>query len=190
MSYRPICDTWILTRPKVKFYGAYPAGFLGRARDLLGVRRTDAVLHVCAGKVREYPYRGLGKNDKTLDLDPLTAPDYCQDAREPLPLRDVYSDIEGFSPAVFAPVPWDAVLIDRPYTADDAAHYAPGSEALPSINALLRNALLVIDVGSKVGILDYVWPGPPKNAKETAIVGVFMGRNNRARCFSVFERLS
>lgn len=30
-SYRPICDLWILARPKVKYYGAYPNGFLERA---------------------------------------------------------------------------------------------------------------------------------------------------------------
>lgn len=37
MSYRPITDFWILARPKVKYYGAYPSGFLERARALVGV---------------------------------------------------------------------------------------------------------------------------------------------------------
>jgi hypothetical protein len=32
VSYRPITDVWILARPKVKYYGAYPNGFLERAR--------------------------------------------------------------------------------------------------------------------------------------------------------------
>ena len=31
MSYRPITDVWILGRPKVRYYGAYPSGFLERA---------------------------------------------------------------------------------------------------------------------------------------------------------------
>jgi hypothetical protein len=60
MSFRPIADVWILARSKVKYFGAYPAGFLSRARDLLGVGINDQVLHVCAGKVRKYPYRGFG----------------------------------------------------------------------------------------------------------------------------------
>lgn len=36
MSFRPIADVWILARPKVKYYGAYPNGFLERALPLLG----------------------------------------------------------------------------------------------------------------------------------------------------------
>lgn len=92
MSYRPITDVWILARPKVKFYGAYPAGFLSRARALLGVRPYDAVLHVCAGAVRQYPgphngvaYKGLGPNDMTLDASPDYLPDFLRDANLELP---------------------------------------------------------------------------------------------------------
>lgn len=85
MSYRPICDIWLLARPKVAYYGAYPAGFLGRARDLLGVTPTSYVLHVCGGKVRDYPYRGLSQNDYTMDLDQDLKPDFCQDVREHWP---------------------------------------------------------------------------------------------------------
>ena len=188
MSYRPITDIWILGRPKVKYYGAYPAGFLKRARALLGADHyQDAVLHVCGGKVREYKcgptckegcQHGLGVMDKTLDLDPACNPDFLQDAREPLP---VPSSVIPF---------WRAVLIDRPYTEPDAAHYVPGADNLPEINVLLRNALKVVDTGGKVGVLDYVWPMPPKNAKEVAVVAVGTGRNNRARWFTVFEKLS
>ena len=60
MTYRPITDTWILTRAKLKrghtFYGAYPGGFPERARALLGVTINDPVLHVCGGKIKYYPY--------------------------------------------------------------------------------------------------------------------------------------
>ena len=186
MSYRPICDTWILTRPKVKYYGAYPSGFLHRARHLIAARRLDAVLHVCSGKIRDYPYRGLGAFDKTLDLDPACEPDFLQDAREPLPMNHSfdYALDEGVD------VPWAAVLIDRPYSEADADHYVPGRDKLPTANELVRNAMKVIDVGSFVGILDYVWPHCPKNAREAAVIEVCCGRNNRARQFTVFERLS
>lgn len=180
MSYRPICDVWLLARSKTKYYGAYPAGFLGRARDLLGVRASDAVLHVCAGKVREYPYRGLGPNDRTVDLDPETDPDYIRDVRSGLPLPPIMFD---------GPVFWPAVLIDRPYSTEDAAHYKPGAESLPPLNPLLKAALAVVPIGHRVGVLDYVWPHPGKKGIERAVVAVGTGRNGRARWFTVWERL-
>lgn len=173
MSYRPVCDTWILARSKVKYYGAFPAGFLHRARHLLGAHINDPVLHVCAGHVRAYPYRGVGPNDKTLDLDPACCPDYLQDARLPFPRVRV----------------WSGVLIDRPYSAEDADHYAVGRAVLPTANELVRNAIAVLPVGGRVGILDYVWPQPPKNAVEQAVITVVTGRNNRARLYTVFEKM-
>lgn len=188
MSYRPICDTWILARSKVKYYGAYPAGFLHRARHLLGVSLADPVLHVCSGKIREYPYRGFGKWDKTLDLDPACTPDFLQDARLPFPrrLKGGYTEANiehGYTD-------WAAVLIDRPYTSADADHYVPGREVLPGANELIRSGIKVVPIGGKVGILDYIWPQPPKNAIEQAVITVVTGRNNRARLFTVFERMS
>jgi len=177
MNYRPITDVWILARPKVKYYGAYPNGFLERARVLVGAPIDEPVLHVCGGRVREYPVRGgFGPNDKTLDLDPALEPDYLQDARGAFPAAS-----------------WAGVLIDRPYTGEDAEHYVPGQSVLPTANELVRNALKVLDVGRRVGILDYMFPSPPPKSskiesKLIALVGVFMGYNNRARCFTVFER--
>jgi hypothetical protein len=179
MSYRPVCDVWILARSKVQFYGAYPAGFLHRARALLGVTPDDAVLHVCAGKVRDYPYRGLGALDMTLDLDPACQPDFLQDARDPLP-ECPYTD-DGL---------WRAILIDRPYTAEDAAHYVPGADALPSINDLLKRSLRAVPEGHRVGVLDYMWGHPGKVGREVAVVAVGTGRNNRARWYVVYERLN
>lgn len=172
MNYRPVCDTWVLARSKVKYYGAFPSGFLHRARAILGAHIDSPVLFVCGGKVREYPFRGLGGHDKTLDLDPALNPDYLQDAREPFPAG-----------------PWAGVLIDRPYTEEDADHYAPGRVLLPSANLLVKNGIAAVSIGSKVGILDYVWPQPPKNATEVAVITVVTGRNNRARLFTVFERM-
>lgn len=181
MNYRPICDVWILARPKklkdgTTYHGSYPSGFLHRARALLGVGPDDAVLHVCGGKVREYAGKGFGPSDKTLDLDPACKPDYLHDARIPLPWKNEIK----FEP-------WPAALIDRPYTADDAKQYAPGS--LPSVNLLLKNALGVVGVGSRVGVLDYKWPQPPRFGTEVAIIGVGTGRNGSARWFTVFQRI-
>jgi hypothetical protein len=179
MSYRPICDVWILARSKVPYYGAFPAGFLHRARTLLGVSVEQPVLHVCAGKVRDYPYRGLGLNDYTMDLDPVCEPDFLQDAREPLPQCPLMHN--GL---------WPAILIDRPYTKEDADHYAPGKDVLPPINDLLKNALRSVPELRRVGVIDYIWPHPGKLGQEVAVVAVGTGRNNRARWFTVFERVA
>jgi hypothetical protein len=183
MSYRPVCDTWILARSKVKYYGAFPSGFLHRARHLLGVPLDSPVLFVCGGKVRDYPFRGFGPRDLTLDLDPACNPDFLQDAREPFPDGKSL----GYYDSTFH---WYGVLIDRPYTDADADHYIPGRERLPSANQLVKNAIDILPVGARVGILDYVWPQPPKNATEQAVITVVTGRNNRARLFTVFERMS
>lgn len=189
MSYRPITDTWILARPKVKgWYGAFPSGFLGRARALLGVGIDDPVLHVCAGKVRDYPFDGFGPNDKTLDLDPEAKPDFLMDAREirpgypPAPCRECSGNQ---SCGEF----WPAVLIDRPYTEEDAKHYSPlVHDKLPNLNDLLKRCLSIVPPGGKVGVLDYFLPRPPKTAKFTALVSVYVGFGNRARAYAVFER--
>lgn len=197
MNYRPITDMWILGRPKTGYYGSFPAGFLARARQLLGVGRVGAVLHVCSGAILDYRcgptckgrksgkrhYHGFGPNDKTLDLNPEVKPDYLQDARDPYPK----------SPWIGGQ-PWDAVLIDRPYTEDDADEYikhglVEGRTVLPSPQLLIKNAIDVLPIGGKVGILDYKWPSPPKNAKEVALVGVAVGRKSNARWFTVFERI-
>lgn len=178
MSYRPIADTWILARSKVKYYGAFPAGFLSRARTLLGVGKDDSVLHVCAGRVRDYPYAGFGANDYTLDLDPDLQPDFLQDARDALPTNPLDRDGQ-----------WDAILIDRPYTEIDAAHYEPGPQRLPDLNDLVKRSLQAVKPGGRVGSLDYMWPHPGKLGKEVAVVGVGTGRNGRARWYCVFERL-
>jgi hypothetical protein len=172
MTCRPITDVWLLARPKVKYYGAYPSGFLHRARTLLGVGPADAVLHVFSGRVRDYPFKGLGQYDKTVDVDPALVPDFCLDIMTaPLPAG-----------------PWAAVLADPPYTPEDAACYGP--HACPKVNDVLRACLTVVVPGARVGILHYQWPQPPKHAQEVAVVAVGTGRNQRARWFTVFEKIS
>jgi hypothetical protein len=209
VSYRPVCDVWILARTKLKpdeegnkqsYYGAYPAGFLHRARQLLGVRRTDPVLHVCGGMVKQCLYRGFEENDRTLDLCPDTNPDYLMDARM-LGIRK--GDLFPYVSAAGAPgiqtvddggpnhPLWPAILIDRPYTTADHAEYDVPREVFPhDLNDLLKRALECVEPGGRVGVLDYLWPSPPgKLGKEVAVIAVGTGRNNRARWFTVFERL-
>lgn len=173
MNYRPICDTWFLARPKVKYYGAYPSGFLSRARALLGVTGEEPVLHVCSGLVRQYPFAGWGPQDRTLDLDAELdpPPDFVQSCLEPLPLG-----------------PWGAILADPPYSIEDAARYRPGALVFPLPSRLLSNCLNALPVGHRVGLLHRQIPRPPATAKLIAAVAVYVGFNNLARVYSVFER--
>lgn len=182
MSYRPICDLWILARAKLKphkngdkrsYFGSFPGGFPERARVLLGCSIDEPVLHVCGGAARFYPYaKGFGKNDKTLDLDPETEPDYLQDARSEYP--------RGFR----------AILADPPYSTEDAKHYRPGEYNYPKPNEIVKRSLEALEIGGRVGIIHYQLPGMPKNAKFLACVGVVVGFQNRIRVFSVFEKIA
>jgi hypothetical protein len=177
MSYRPITDMWILARAKLKdghkYYGAYLGGFPERARALLGATVTEPVLHVCGGKAKHYPYKGgFGPNDKTLDLDPLAEPDFLQDARLPFP--------PGFK----------AILADPPYSEADAAHYNTGADNYPAPNKIVQNAIDALQVGQRVGLIHYMIPKCPKNAKFIAAIGVMCGFNNRIRAFTVFEKIA
>lgn len=169
MNYRPICDMWILARPKVKYYGAYPNGFLQRARVLIGCSDADKVLHVCSGKVKDYPHRGFGINDITVDIDASLNPDFVMDVAKELPVGR-----------------WNGILIDPPYTQEDANNYQ--MHDLPNPNKLVKDCINAVKVGRKVGILHYICPSCPGNAKFIACVGVLVGFNNRMRCFSVYER--
>jgi hypothetical protein len=195
LSYRPIADTWILARSKVKYYGAYPAGSLIRMRDLLGVGIDDPVLHVCSGHIRKYPYRGLGKRDQLLDLDGDCKPHWLRDAREPFPWncptysKSTKANTEQHDKCDLCR-PWDAILCDPPYTEADAEKYGPGSKVLPSARRLLTNGIAAVRVGGKVGILHYVAPRPDRTrARFVALATVFVGFENRPRLYSVYERI-
>lgn len=172
---RPITDTWILARPKVKYYGSYPSGFVRRARALLGIGWEEPILHVCSGRVREYAkfFRdSIGPNDKTLDVRTDLGddhPDYVLDVtKDPIPT--------GFA----------AILTDPPYTPQDALQYGPA--ACPTSTGLMLACLQAVGVGDRVGMLHYEWPGCPDWAREVAVVGVPMGRKQRIRQYTVMER--
>jgi hypothetical protein len=196
VSYRPITDVWILARPKVKYYGAYPNGFLERARVFMPVTRTESVLHVCGGLVKLYPtWSKLCPNDITIDIDPECEPDVVYDVREDVPSVGFVFAHEFAADKRYHPGGdgrgWRGILIDRPYTPEDAKHYRV-PDVFPPIKKLLADALSACCVGGRVGVLDYVFPRPPNwlNVKLIAKVSVTVGYDNRDRCFSVFERLA
>ncbi len=183
MTYRPITDMWILARAKLnggeKYYGAYLGGFPERARVLIGAGRDDAVLHICGGMARRYPYKGgFGVKDKTLDSNPACDPDYLQDVFEPWPRQPLTGG------------GWRYIICDPPYSLEDAENYPAGPSAYPRPNKIITHAFKHLEVGGKVGILHYMLPRCPKDGKFVAVVGVLCGFNNRIRCFSVFEKLN
>ena len=183
MSYRPITDVWILARSKVKYFGAYPAGFLQRARDLLNVTKHDQVLHVCSGKVQDYPYEGFGWLDVTMDLDPALKRGgglhHCLDAGDANSYRTIIKE----HPQI------QAVLADPPYTEAFADKYAPGAGYLPSPGFIVNHGLRMVPIGGRVGILSLEWPRYPKAiSRQIAIIGVVVGNGNLGRWFAVYER--
>lgn len=168
-----VCHIWCV-RSGLKRYGAYPNGSLEKMRALMGVHITDPVLHVCGGLVRRYKYlaRAVGPNDKTMDLDPSTEPDYLQDARLPWPL--------GFA----------AAICDPDYSAQDAVRRPMGAETLPTPRQLLLCAYQALQPGARVGILHTTIPSVKQERWIfVASMDVKMGGNNRVRTYSVFERI-
>lgn len=182
-SYAPIAYVKFCARPRIDYYGAYPLGFLKPARDLLGCRLTDVVLHVCAGKVHEYPYYGVGPLDVTMDLDPAVHPDIVGDARQIKPYADA-RDVHGIL---------DGILADPAYSREEQANYGDGSPAWqdqwPSPATIVRNSIEILPVGGRVGVLSYELPRYPKDkARQVAVMAVYVGNGNMGRTFAVFER--
>lgn len=182
-SYAPIAYVKFCARSRVDYYGAYPFGFLRPARDLLGCRLDDVVLHVCSGRVREYPYYGVGPLDLTLDLDPALHPDIVGDARQIKPYHDAWR-VHGTL---------DGILADPAYSREEQGNYGDGSEAWkaqwPSPEIIVRNSLEILPVGGRVGVLSYELPRYPKaKARQVAVMAVYVGNGNAGRTFAVFER--
>ena len=156
-DYRPLTDTWILARTQERYYGAYPGGFLWRAKVLM----PGEMCHLCSGTIQ---------GDFTVDINPDMLPDLEADA------RDTGLPDESF----------DAVLLDPPYTPEDAKVY--GFE-YPEPRDLMAEAWRLVRPGGRVGMLHYIVPRKPhKDARLLAVVGVMVGFGNRIRVLTVFEK--
>lgn len=201
MGYRPICDTWILARPKIQYYGAYPVGFPERARVFMPATISEPVLHACSGAAKLYrdpagpAWAKVCPNDVTCDVTPVittkdgktTKPDLVWNVKTngiPKPSKIVQPVMWTHGRDT-----WRGILIDPPYTEADAANYASGVSELPNPKDLIAAAMDVLCVGGRVGLLHYVWPRPPaKGCRSIAKIGVIVGFGNRERVFSVFEK--
>lgn len=140
-------------------------------------------------KVGGIPLRGFGSNDVTIDIDPETNPDFCLDVRE---LGSLVVERDGC--VCGYPLPPDmgfkqprAVLVDRPYSTDDAANYRCGADVLPNLEKLVADCLRIVMPGGMVGVLDYLWPRMRGSARNVAAVAVGTGEGNRARWFTVWR---
>jgi len=200
-------DAWILARSKVKYYGAYPSGFLKRARrQLVGGDPEKIIWHIPGGMAREYNgtkggilLEGFGKMDKTIDLNPACKPDFEIDVRDltshfrPVAFSEYELSITGFRDSskleliqIERP---DAIIIDRPYTLKDADHYPPGADKFPQLSKLIKDCLEIVKPGCFVGVIDYEWPQLGKNYREVFLHPVLTGRGNKIRLFSGWEKL-
>jgi hypothetical protein len=182
LSYRPISDFWWLARCKykggVKRYGGYLGGFPERARRLIGASIHDPVLHICGGMANLYPYAGgYGYFDERQDLDATCNPEYLLDVNLGIP-----DTPKGGQK-------WGGMIADPPYSEEDAEKYSPGSVRYPNPHRLVQSAIDSLQSGLKVGIIHYIIPRCPKNAKFIACVGIGCGFANRIRAFSVYEKV-
>ena len=170
-QYRPLTDLWLLARPKTHFYGAYPEGFVWRARVLLP---WYPALHMCSGSYTAEP------NEETLDIRADYKPTHVADARN-TGLPDNH---------------YGSVWIDPPYDSTHALEYVPDGDQydpkkdFPKPYGLLKEAARVTMVGGRIGLLHWILPTRPKNLRQLALVGILCGNNNRIRLFSVYEKMS
>ena len=178
VSYRPVTDVCLMARPKVPYYGAFPNGSLERMRLPLGAQIQDEILFVCSGRVRDYPCRGFGPNDKTVDIKRSLGPDFVMDVRLQLPKR------RGG---------WRAMIVDTPYSREEARNYGT-EDQYPEPDPLLRLCLEHTRAGGRVGVLHWQWPNPPKEVdgcpiKEVFVLPMSTGRRSRWRGYVVFEKV-
>jgi hypothetical protein len=193
MNYRPITDFWILGRTKTKYYGAYPAGFLERARPmLLGGNPDGIIAHIPGGKAAEYNGKkggitlsGFGPNDWTIDIRSECNPDICMDVANLTTLYEDFGLICYKDKSFLTP---NAIIIDRPYTETDHEKYGLSKDTFPNLNKLLRDCLDLVKPGGFVGVIDFEWPQPGKDYKEVAAIGVSTGRSSRMRLFTVWRK--
>jgi hypothetical protein len=147
-------------------FGAYPVGFERHIlrQQLLGPVSACDVLHVCSGGVSAR---------WTVDVRHEVKPRIVASAAA-LPFLD----------ACFR-----AVLIDPPYNETYAKQLYRVS-GLPTLKAMLDEALRVVMPGGRVGILHFVVPMRPSGSKRVLVRGISTGPGFQIRALTVFEKHS
>lgn len=132
-------------------FGAYPVGFESHIlrQKLLGDVGQDDVLHVCSGGVRAR---------------------WTVDIRHEVKPRIVASaDALPFGAGQFR-----AVLIDPPYN-EAYAKQLYRVAGLPTLKAMLDEAVRVVVDGGRIGILHFVVPMRPNGARRVLVRGISTG---------------
>lgn len=145
-------------------FGAYPVGFerhILRQR-LLGDVGPDGVLHVCSGGVQA---------KWTVDIRHEVKPRIVASAAA-LPFAD-----ESFQ----------AVLIDPPYNEAYAKQLYRVS-GVPTLKAMLDEALRVVVTGGRVGLLHFIVPMRPAGSRRVLVRGICTGPGFQIRALTVFEK--
>ena len=187
-------DMWILARSKIKYYGAYPPGFLERARPVLGAKLEDSVWHIPGGMAHTYngaggiPTWAYGPNDLRIDLDPEVEPDILMDVRRMHSIIIERGILRFPNEIEWCKRP-KAIIIDLPYSAEEANKYFPGPAAFPSLQETLKQSLRIVEEGGLVGVLDWMWPrGKSIGAKCIFCATVTTGEGSRSRLFTVWKK--
>lgn len=146
-------------------FGAYPVGFEAHIlrQGLLGTQNAGDVLHVCSGGVSAR---------WTVDIRPEVKPRIVASAAA-LP----------FQGGAFR-----AVLIDPPYN-EQYAKQLYRVKGLPTLKAMLAEAVRVLQPGGRVGLLHFVVPTRPNGARRVMVRGISTGPGFQIRALTVFEKL-
>ena len=162
-----VVGTWIMGndyRVRSGYYGGYPAGYLRRIAALFPDKRN--VLHLFSGRVNVAVLPG-----DTVDVNPALKPTYVDDAQrlERVPLQT-----------------YDLVLVDPPYSVEDAERY---QTTMIKRNSVMR-ALERLSLGTHVVWLDQVLPIYRKDAFDVeAVIGMVKSTNHRFRVITIFQRI-
>jgi hypothetical protein len=145
-------------------FGAYPVGFERHIlrQQLLGAVGADDVLHVCSGGV-------VAK--------------WTVDVRAEVKPRIVASA----AALPFAGGTFRAVLIDPPYN-EAYARQLYRVSGVPTLKAMLDEAVRVVVAGGRVGILHFVVPMRPDGARRVLVRGISTGPGFQIRALTVFEK--
>ena len=149
---------------KTNFYGAYPHGYLPRVMSMFPDK--EKIAHLCSGS--------LPKSDDYLRVD--INPDRCP---------DIVADAEKLSETI-APSSFDLILVDPPYSKEDAEHYGT---VMLSRKKVLAECHKVLKPGGWVLWLDQVLPMfAKKNWHWGLAIGMIKSTNHRVRCVFGFEK--
>lgn len=214
MSNLPYTFTIACARAKNKFkdprtgktrYGAYPAGFLEFAREIL-VRgdREASIGHIPGVCAHEYfvgnGYQGAyGRNDFRIDIDPSVDPDILFDVRKLHELIIGNGDVSNcfvYLPEQLANTKSgfsyfmrpDAIIIDRDYSSEDAKERENPDTWPADLDELTRQCLRIVMPGAYVGVLDL---RSPRLSKEKYVkvfqVPIMLPDGARQRIFTVWR---